>query len=259
MPVLIGTSGWQYKDWRERFYPKQVPQRAWLEYYAERFKLVEINNTFYMLPKPATFDSWRTRTPDDFSFVVKANRYITHIRRLRNAEDSIDRFMANARHLGEKLGPILVQLPPNLQIDVGALEACLRRFEGMRVSVEFRHDSWYTKETRAVLEKHTAALTLADRGSRPITPTWRTADWTYLRFHHGLASPIPCYGERALRHWVDELAANWTADEPVYVFFNNDPGCCAVRDSVRFAELARKAGLSTTRVPQESVHVGAFA
>ena len=258
MPALIGTSGWQYKDWRERFYPKQIPQRAWLEYYAERFKLVEINNTFYMLPKPETFDAWRARTPDDFSFVVKANRYITHIRRLRNAEESIDRFMANARRLGDKLGPILVQLPPNLQADPSALDACLTRFAEIPVSVEFRHDSWYTNETRAVLEKHDAALTLADRGSKPITPTWRTADWTYLRFHHGLASPIPCYGDRALQNWVDELAANWSADEDVYVFFNNDPGCCAVRDAVRFAELAEKAGLSTTRVPQEPIHVGAF-
>jgi uncharacterized protein YecE (DUF72 family) len=259
MPALIGTSGWQYKDWRERFYPKQVPQRAWLEYYAERFRLVEINNTFYMLPKPETFEAWRKRTPEDFSFVVKANRYITHIRRLRQAEDSIDRFMANARHLGDKLGPILVQLPPNLQADTASLDSCLGRFGDVAVTVEFRHDSWYTNETRAVLEKHNAALTLADRGSRQITPTWRTADWTYVRFHHGRASPIPCYGERALQHWVDELTGSWSDDEDIYAFFNNDPGCCAVRDAARFADLAQKAGLTTTRVPRERVHVGAFA
>jgi uncharacterized protein YecE (DUF72 family) len=109
-----------------------------------------------------------------------------------------------------------------------------------------------------VLEKHNSPLVLADRNSRPITPTWRSADWAYLRLHHGLANPIPCYGERALQHWVDELAANWGPDEDIYVFFNNDPGCCAVRDSVTFADLMQGAGYDTTRVPQEHIHVGAF-
>ena len=259
MPALIGTSGWQYKDWRERFYPKQVPQRAWLEYHSERFKLVEINNTFYMLPKPEVFEAWRKRTPEDFTFVVKANRYITHIRRLRNAEESIDRFMANARHLGDKLGPILMQLPPNLQADVPALDFCLERLGDIQVAVEFRHDSWYSNESRAVLEKHNSPLVLADRGSRPITPTWRTADWAYVRFHHGIATPIPCYGKRALQHWADELAAHWSNVEDVYVFFNNDPGCCAVRDSVAFARLMEAAGFDTTRVPPEDIHVGPLA
>ena len=258
MPVLVGTSGWQYKDWRERFYPKQVPQRLWLEYYVRRYQTVEINNSFYMLPKPETFAAWRERSPSDFIFVVKANRYITHIRRLRNATESIDRFMANARLLGDKLGPILVQLPPNLKADVDSLDECLRRFGEVPVAVEVRQDSWYSDETKAVLEEHNAALVLADRGSLPITPTWRTADWAYLRFHHGLANPIPCYGEKALRHWVDELAANWEPHEAIYVFFNNDPGCCAVRDSVTFAEMMQGAGYETTRVPQEPIHVGPF-
>ncbi|HYZ46541.1 MAG TPA: DUF72 domain-containing protein [Actinomycetota bacterium] len=256
MPVLIGTSGWQYRDWRDRFYPRSVPQKSWLEYYAERFRTVESNNAFYMLPKPETFESWRKRTPDDFMMAVKVNRYITHIRRLRDAREPVERFTSNARNLGAKLGPLLLQLPPNLRADPDSLKDVL---EGLcvhgRVAVEFRHDSWYIDEVRDILAERNVALCLADRGSRRITPLWRTASWGYLRFHWGVATPEPCYGRSALRSWARRLADNWAPTEDVYAFFNNDPRGCALRDARLFARDCERAGLTATRVPQERVMV----
>jgi uncharacterized protein YecE (DUF72 family) len=255
--VLIGTSGWQYRHWRDRFYPSGVPQRAWLEHYAARFATVESNNAFYMLPKPETFTSWRARTPEDFRMAVKVNRYVTHIRRLRDAADAVRRFTASARRLGDKLGPALLQLPPNLRADPGSLAEVLDAFEsGWRVAVEFRHDSWSTSQIRALLEDRGAALCLADRHSRPVTALWRTAEWGYLRLHEGAASPHPCYGRSSLEKWAGRVAELWGPGGDVYVYFNNDPRACALRDARAFAAAARRAGLTTTRVPDDPVEVG---
>ncbi|CAN5696050.1 DUF72 domain-containing protein [soil metagenome] len=257
MPVLIGTSGWQYRDWRRRFYPQGVAQKRWLQFYAERFQTVESNNAFYMLPKPETFASWRARTPEDFVMAVKVNRYVTHIKRLRETGDPVDRFIANARHLGPKLGPVLLQLPPNLKADAGSLRDVLDRLiPHARVAVEFRHASWYTDDIERILHDRDVALCLADRGSKPVAPVWRTAQWSYLRFHEGTAAPRPCYGRSSLRTWAKRLAQTWDAAADIFVFFNNDPGCCAVRDARLFAGAVRRAGLEPTRVPREPVPVG---
>jgi uncharacterized protein YecE (DUF72 family) len=257
VPVLIGTSGWQYRDWRERFYPRAVAQRRWLEFYAERFRTVESNNAFYMLPKPETFASWRDRTPDDFVMAVKVNRYITHIRRLRDAAESVDRYVDSVRHLGAKLGPVLLQLPPTLRADPVSLRSVLDRLTPCaRVAVEFRHPSWYTHDIERILSDRDVALCLADRGSKPLTPLWRTAEWAYLRFHEGAAAPRPCYGRSSLRSWAARLASRWDAAHDVYVFFNNDPGACALRDARLFSAEVRRAGLAPTRVPREPVPVG---
>jgi uncharacterized protein YecE (DUF72 family) len=257
VPVLIGTSGWQYRDWRERFYPTGVPQRRWLEHYAERFRTVESNNAFYRLPAPETFEGWRARTPADFVMAVKVNRYITHIRRLRGAAQPVARFLEHARRLGPKLGPVLLQLPPNLKADIGSLAEVLGAFgEDVRVAVEFRHESWFSDETAELLAQRGAALCLADRHSGPVSATWRTADWGYLRFHEGAASPHPCYGRTALGSWARRVAEMWGPEADVFVYFNNDPGCCAVRDARAFARAAERVGLEPTRVPAEPVAVG---
>ncbi len=250
MRVLIGTSGWQYRDWRERFYPKGVPQAAWLEHYAVRFAVVESNNAFYRLPDPRTFAAWAERTPDDFRMAVKASRYLTHVRRLRDPEEPVARFLDHARHLGAKLGPVLLQLPPSLTAAAAAdLERTLACFPpDVRVAVEFRHPSWFTDATRALLAGRGVALCLAD-SPRRATPAWRTAGWTYLRFHQGLGSPRPCYEADALAGWAARLAEAFEPDEDAWVFFNNDPGCCAVRDACRFAAACADAGLRPTRVP----------
>jgi uncharacterized protein YecE (DUF72 family) len=247
MPVYVGTSGWQYADWRDVLYPEGLPQRLWLERYAEVFPTVENNGAFYRLPRRETFESWRDRTPGGFVMAVKASRYLTHIKRLKDPAEPVARLMGVAQALGNRLGPVLLQLPPTLRADPELLSVCLERFpDGVRVAVEPRHDSWWTDETRAVLERHKAALCWADRLGRPVTPLWRTAGWAYLRFHEGAAEPWPHYGDQALRTWALRLADTWGDDEDAYVYFNNDPGGAAVRNAERFTALA---GARRTRSP----------
>jgi uncharacterized protein YecE (DUF72 family) len=249
VPVLIGTSGWQYKDWRGPFYPPDLPQARWLEYYAERFCVQEVNNAFYRLPEASTFAAWAARTPDDFVMVVKVSRFLTHVKRLKDPEEPVARFVERASHLGPKLGPVLLQLPPTLRCDLERLDRALSRFPvEWRVAVEFRHDSWFTDETRAVLERRGAAFCLADSPRRQ-TPVWRTTDWGYLRLHEGTGSPHPCYTPAALDRWAGRLAELHGPEAEVFVFFNNDPKGCAVRDAVRFAGACRAHGLTPSRVP----------
>jgi uncharacterized protein YecE (DUF72 family) len=246
--VIIGTSGWQYRDWRGLFYPPKLPQRLWLEHYEEFYATVESNNAFYRLPEHATFEKWRERTPPDFRWAVKASRFLTHIKRLREPEEPVGRLMERAAGLGDKLDTILLQLPPTLKADADLLRECLAQFPpGTRVAVEPRHGSWWTDEIRALLERYGAALCWADRDEQPIAPLWRTADWGYLRFHHGFENWR--YRPETLQLWAERLAQTWTDDEDVLVYFNNDPGGAATIDSVVFAEAVRRTGRTTTRVP----------
>src|SRR6266540_274423 len=164
MTVHVGTSGWQYRDWKGVLYA-DVPQRAWLERYAESFATVEVNNAFYRLPEKSTFAGWAERTPDDFRFAVKASRYLTHVRRLAGPQEPARRLMERASALGGKLGPLLLQLPPTLRADPGLLGDCLAAFpRGVQLAVEPRHSSWWHDSVRSVLADHGAALCGADRG-----------------------------------------------------------------------------------------------
>jgi uncharacterized protein YecE (DUF72 family) len=256
--MWIGTSGWQYRDWRGVLYPAGVPQRRWLEHYSRQYRTTENNNSFYRLPSRETFAGWAEQTPDDFVMTVKASRYLTHIRRLRDPAEPVARLLAAAAGLGPKLGPVLLQLPPTLKADPGLLDACLKEFRGaggpgLRVAVEPRHDSWWTDETRQLLAAHDAALCWADRRGRPVTPLWRTSSWGYLRLHEGSARPWPRYGRQALHTWVTRLAEAWPDQADTYAYFNNDPGGAAVLNSARFARLARQAGRTVTRVPEVSL------
>lgn len=251
--IMIGTSGWQYRHWRNRFYPPGVPTGRWLEFYAERFATVELNASFYRLPERATFVDWRERTPADFTFAPKLSRYLTHLRRLRDPAESVARFLDRVDGLGDRLGPVLLQLPPNLTVDPGALDAVLAQFPPeVRVAVEPRHDSWWTASVRAVLERYGAALCWADRHGRPVTPTWRTADFGYLRLHEGLARPRPRYGPAALTSWVRRIDAAFPADEPVYTYFNNDPHGAALVNAAMFAAQCHRHGRATTRVHSQA-------
>ncbi|MEU8620804.1 DUF72 domain-containing protein [Streptomyces sp. NPDC048623] len=246
MTVFVGTSGWQYRDWRGVLYPEGVPQRLWLEEYARNFAAVENNAAFYRLPERATFAEWRERTPAGFVMAVKASRYLTHIKRLKDPGEPVARLMGRAEALGDRLGPVLLQLPPTLRADAGLLDAALARFPaGTRVAVEPRHDSWWTDRIAEVLSGHGAALCWADRGGRPVTPLWRTADWGYLRLHEGRARPFPSYGRQALVTWADRIGETWRAGADVFVFFNNDVGGAAVRNAESFLRLVASAGLET--------------
>jgi uncharacterized protein YecE (DUF72 family) len=271
MPVLVGTSGWQYRDWRGVLYPPGLAQRRWLEHYSSQYATVENNGSFYRLPSQQTFADWRARTPPDFVMAVKASRYLTHVRRLRDPAEPVGRLLTAASGLGDRLGPVLLQLPPNLPADPEALDGCLRAFAGwrgpgggersspaaglsaVRVAVEFRHESWWTEQIRELLAGHQAAACWADRLGRPVGPLWRTADWGYLRFHEGAAQPAPRYGERALRSWAGRIADTWPGGADVFAYFNNDPGGAAVYDAAAFAFMVGGAGLAVTRtaVPGE--------
>ncbi|MEU8827978.1 DUF72 domain-containing protein [Streptomyces sp. NPDC048636] len=250
MTVLVGTSGWQYKDWRGDLYPADCPQRLWLEEYARAFATVESNNAFYRLPGHDQFATWRERTPDGFVMALKASRYLTHIKRLRDPQEPVERLMAHARGLGDRLGPVLLQLPPTLRADPALLDTCLRCFPaGTRVAVEPRHTSWWTDEVRGVLERRGAALCWADAGSRPAAPLWRTAGWGYLRFHGGRAHPAPHYGAQALATWARRVDETWPGGAEVYAFFNNDTGGAAVHDAVAFARSLSRLGREVSRTP----------
>ncbi len=250
MPVVIGTSGWQYADWRGRFYPDALPTSRWLEHYAACFDTVEVNNAFYRLPERATFEKWAARTPPGFVVAVKASRYLTHVRRLREPEEPVARLMERAAGLGERLGPVLLQLPPNLPADLAKLERTLACFpSGVRVAVEPRHASWFSEDLADLLARFDAALCLADRRG-PITPVWRTASFGYVRFHEGRASPPPSYGRRALERWAERLAETWPAEADVYAYFNNDPLACAPRDAARFAAAVAHTGRTASAVPR---------
>ncbi|HWB72788.1 MAG TPA: DUF72 domain-containing protein [Egibacteraceae bacterium] len=250
MAVLIGTSGWQYQHWRGVFYPPQLAIGRWLDHYAARFATVEINNSFYQLPSHETFQRWASETPHDFVLCPKASRYLSHLKKLKDPAEPVARFVGAARGLGRKLGPVLLQLPGNFHANPGRLAETLACFgTDVRVAVELRHGSWFSDEVRGLLERHGAALCLADRGSRLVTPGWRTADWGYLRLHQGAASPHPCYGRTAVGSRARLLAETWGGDCDVYVFFNNDPRGCALRDARRFALACARQGLEPTRVP----------
>jgi uncharacterized protein YecE (DUF72 family) len=242
--VRIGTSGWQYGHWRPGFY-HGVPARRWLAHYVEHFSTVELNGSFYRLPDRERFERWADALPPGFTMAVKASRYLTHVRRLHDPAEPVARLAEAARGLGDRLGPILVQLPPNLPLDLDGLDATLSAFpDTMRVAVEPRHPTWWTHAVRGTLERHGAALVEADRRG-PVGPGWQTTTWRYVRFHAGRAHPEPCYGERALDSW----AARLEGAGDVYVYFNNDQRGCAIRDARLLAAAVRRHGLDVTRVP----------
>lgn len=251
MTVWVGTSGWQYRHWNGRFYPG-VSQDRWLTYFARRFATVEVNSTFYRLPEPKTFASWRRAVPQGFVMTVKASRYLTHNKKLLDPADPVAKLMAAASGLGDRLGPILVQLPPSLKIHEDRLHSTLAAFpKGTRVAVEFRNSSWYTDAVRQMLTEFDAALCLADRRGESLTPLWKTASWGYLRLHEGEGGGYRArYADSALDRWAGTVA-DLHGENDCFVYFNNDGEAAAIHDAVRFAKLAAGRGLVCTRVPTD--------
>jgi uncharacterized protein YecE (DUF72 family) len=246
--VRVGTSGFIYDDWRGRFYPSSA-RGAELEWYAAQFDTVELNVTFYRMPPSSTFRSWASRVPAGFLFAVKASRYLTHVKRLVDPRDAVEFLLERASELGPHLGPILIQLPPDMPADLDRLSETLACFPtSIKVAVEPRHPSWFTDELRDLLRDRGAALCIADRRG-PVTPIWSTTNWFYLRFHAGRASPRPCYGARALQTWAETLAAQMATTATSYAYFNNDHHGCALRDAGVFARECMNAGLPVLSVP----------
>jgi len=251
----IGTSGWQYRDWRGRFYPADRPARAWLAYYAATFTTVEVNSAFYRLPATDAFRGWAEQTPADFIVAVKASRYLTHIRRLVDPAEPVARLLDRAAGLGGKLGPVLLQLPPTLSVEVERLDETLAQFPaGIRVAVEPRHRSWWTDDVRKVLTAHGAAMCWADRDGRPVTPLWATADFGYLRLHAGRAAPRPSYGRGAIDSWLSRLADTYSAEQDLFVYFNNDHGAAAVANAATMSARAVRRGQPVATLSGHSGH-----
>jgi uncharacterized protein YecE (DUF72 family) len=232
-PVHIGCAGWVYPHWRELFYPKGVPQRAWLSYYAEHFDTVEINNTFYRLPSPSAVRGWVDNSPDGFRFAVKISRYMSHIKRLTMVEAGLNRFYQPLESLmkTDKLGPLLWQFPPNFHRDTERLAGALAELPAGRHAFEFRHESWFDDDVYDLLRKHGAALVIGDESSRWVsTPPVRTADWTYIRFHHGSRGRHGNYSDAEIARWARRLA-QWRRDTEIYAYFNNDWQGFAIRNA----------------------------
>jgi uncharacterized protein YecE (DUF72 family) len=233
-PVHVGCSGWVYSHWRELFYPKEVPQRAWLAYYAEHFDTVEINNTFYRLPKESAAEGWVEQSPPGFEFAVKVSRYMSHIKRLTMVEAGLKRFYEPLRPLTQsgKLGPLLWQFPPNFHRDLERLSESLKALDQGRHAFEFRHESWFTDEVYELLGEHDIALVIGDEASRWVsTPHVRTADWTYVRFHHGSRGRHGNYSESEIDSWARRIA-QWRRDTEVFAYFNNDWQGYALRNAM---------------------------
>jgi uncharacterized protein YecE (DUF72 family) len=222
--VHIGCSGWNYAHWRNGvFYPPRLPAAAWLGYYAQHFETVEVNATFYRLPKESTVAGWVERTPPDFVFAVKASRYLTHVKRLDGLRDGLDVLLGRLRPLvgSPKLGPILWQLPPTFRRDDDRLGAALELLPGeLRHAFEFRDESWFVEETYRLLREHNVALVVADRAGAPgLRREELTADFSYVRFHAGAHGGN--YSHHELGAWRRKLAGLARSGD-VFAYFNND-------------------------------------
>src|SRR5262245_23781332 len=214
MQILTGTSGFSYTAWRGSFYPDKLPEEKMLAFYADRLGAVEINNTFYRMPNPSLLERWAAETPAAFRFVLKSPRQITHMKKLIDVGDAVARLAESARVLGDRLGPILFQLPPFLRKDLGVLEAFLATLPpDLRAAVEFRHTSWLADDVYDVLRRHGAALCVAD-SEELATPLEATAGWGYLRLRR------QDYDQAALRGWAERLKSQ--SFDTAYVFFKHE-------------------------------------
>ncbi len=227
----IGTSGWHYEHWRGLFYPEKLAKARWLEFYAGHFTTVELNNTFYRLPSENAFDTWRNSTPADFTFAVKVSRFITHIKRLKDVGEPVERFIARAGILGNKLGPLLYQLPPNMHRNDDRLESFLSTLpRGVRHVIEFRHESWLDEGVFAILRKYNVGFCVFDMPD-VTCPIVATADFAYIRLHGSTGLYFSCYSDGELMSWAKRLKNLAQSLKAVYVYFNNDAEAYAVSNA----------------------------
>jgi uncharacterized protein YecE (DUF72 family) len=214
-----------------------VPQSGWLAHYAERFDTVEVNNTFYRLPKKASVEQWVEQTPSDFVFTVKASRYLTHVKRMKVTVEYVNRFLEPLAPLVDsgKLGPILWQLPPTFKRDDERLAKALELASGYRNAIEFRHPSWFANDVMAALRQHRAALVIAERPGLDFQTHTITTDWTLLRLHHGLLGRGGNYSAKDLDTWRRRIS-QWRRRAEVFAYFNNDQNAYAPANAARLAE-----------------------
>ncbi|MDH3197638.1 MAG: DUF72 domain-containing protein [Candidatus Krumholzibacteria bacterium] len=232
MKLYAGTSGYSYKEWKGHFYPEKIPNDQMLAFYATKLPSVEINNTFYRMPRASMLATWAERVPADFRFVLKASQRITHFKRLNNAEEETRYLLETVETLEAKLGVLLFQLPPNMKKDLERLDAFLETLpEGTRAAFEFRHATWFDDDVYDALRRRDLPLCLADADDALEVPLVSTADWGYLRLRR------PGYTDQDMRRWIDWIGQQgW---KEAYVFFKHEDEAAGPKMAVRFLELAR--------------------
>jgi uncharacterized protein YecE (DUF72 family) len=230
MNLYVGTSGFAYKEWKGTFYPADLPDKQMLRFYGEHFRSVEINNTFYRMPKESVLEGWASEVPTDFKFVLKASQRITHMQRLKDADNSLGYLLKVAGSLRDRLGPLLFQLPPYLKKDAPRLRDFLALLPGdCRAAFEFRHQSWFDAEVFDLLRQHHAVLCIAEAENDLEIPFESTADWGYLRLRR------PDYGDPELKSWGDRIAQQKWGD--AFVFFKHEEEGKGAAMAKRFLEL----------------------
>ena len=235
--AYIGTSGWNYRQWRGSFFPDTLPAKRWLSYYASRFDSVEVNYSFYRLPSTSTCEAWYEQTPERFCFAMKASRYITHVKRLRDVREAWNTFLERALILKHKLGPILLQFPSNFRASESNLEAIdeflkyAARTSSRRLAMEFRDRSCFGEEMQAVLRKHRAALVISHSSRYPAPEVEATSDFVYFRFHGPREMFASSYSDAELQCWAKVMKIFLKRRRDVYAYFNNDSGGHAPRNA----------------------------
>jgi uncharacterized protein YecE (DUF72 family) len=239
--VHIGCSGWNYRHWRGRFYPKGLPVSRWFHFYAETFDTVEINNSFYRLPKASTFEAWREQAPPAFRYAVKANRFLTQAKKLKDCEEPLARMMAPVRSLDDRLGPILYQLPPHFRCNTDRLERFLRLLPGDITHVfEFRDASWHVDGVFDLPDRYGVGFCTHDFPGLA-TPRLAVGPLAYVRFHGGAGKYWGRYRDEALLERAGWIAHEARAARPVWAFFNNDADAAAVEDALTLRAMLRQA------------------
>jgi uncharacterized protein YecE (DUF72 family) len=230
--IRIGCSGWIYRHWRGRFYPDKLAVKNWFAFYAEHFDTVEINNSFYLLPRAETFDAWREQAPPGFRYAVKANRFLTQAKKLKDCAEPLERMMPPFRHLRETLGPILYQLPPRFRLNLERLESFLQILPRDATSVfEFRDKSWYADDVFALLERYGASFCAHDMPELE-SPRVAVGPIAYLRFHGGQGKYWGRYSDEALLAAADWMADKARSGREVWAYFNNDTDAAAIHDAL---------------------------
>jgi uncharacterized protein YecE (DUF72 family) len=226
----IGCSGWEYKHWAGDFYPPELPKAQWFAHYAQHFDTVEINNSFYRLPEESTFARWAERAPPGFLYAVKASRFLTHMKKLKDPEEPLDRLFTRMRPLGRFLGPVLYQLPPNFKLDRSRLEHFLQSLPRGRHVLEFRDPSWYVDDVNVLLERFGVARCLHDmKGSA--TGRERVGPFVYVRFHGASGTYSGGYPAARLEDWAQWIRCQRREGAEIFAYFNNDVGGHAPRDA----------------------------
>ncbi|PYS63586.1 MAG: DUF72 domain-containing protein [Acidobacteria bacterium] len=232
MKLHVGTSGYSYKEWKGNFYPEDLPAKEMLSYYSRRLPAVEINNTFYRLPQATMIENWKEQVPDEFRFSIKATQRITHIKRLNNVVEETKYLLDTSGLLGERLGVVFFQLPPNMKKDSGRLKSFLEFLPSdTRVAFEFRHETWFDDETFDLLRKKDRALVVSDTDEKPLSEIIGTAGWGYLRLRR------TSYNENDLDDWMKRVKDQKWKD--AFVFFKHEDEGVGPKLAARFLELAQ--------------------